>query len=45
MQEDPPFIYLYEPMTFEAIRTRVQDYMPRPAEDYFLMNTWLAIAE
>jgi peptide/nickel transport system substrate-binding protein len=45
MQEDPPFIYLYEPMTFEAVRTRVQDYKPRPAEDYFLMDTWLAIAE
>lgn len=41
MKENPPFIYLYEPLTFEAIRTRVQNYHPRPAEDYFLMNTWV----
>ena len=45
MQENPPFVYLYEPMTFEAIRTRVQDYKPRQAEDYFLMDTWLVIEE
>ncbi len=41
MQEDPPFIYLYIPYTFEAINTRVQDYHPRPAETYFLYYTWL----
>ena len=41
MQEDPPFIYLYQLMTFEAINTRVQNYTPRGAEDYFLMNTWV----
>jgi peptide/nickel transport system substrate-binding protein len=45
MQENPPFIYLYEPYTFEAVRDRVQDYHPRPAEIYFLMDTWLAIGE
>jgi peptide/nickel transport system substrate-binding protein len=39
MFENPPFIYLYVPETFEAIRTTVQDYTPRAAEDYFLMNT------
>ncbi len=42
MQENPPFIYLYEPVTFEAIRDRVQDYRPRPSEIYYLMNTWIA---
>jgi peptide/nickel transport system substrate-binding protein len=45
MQEDPPFIYLYQPMAFEAIRTRVQNYTPRAAEDYFLMNTWVIIED
>jgi peptide/nickel transport system substrate-binding protein len=41
MQENPPFIYLYQPMAFEAIRTRVQNYHPRAAEDYFLRETWV----
>ncbi len=45
MHDNPPFIYLYEPYTFEAVRDRVQDYNPRPAEIYFLMDTWLAIGE
>jgi peptide/nickel transport system substrate-binding protein len=45
MHDNPPFIYLYEPYTFEAVRDRVQDYNPRPAEIYFLMDTWLAIDE
>jgi peptide/nickel transport system substrate-binding protein len=45
MQEDPPFIYLYQLMTFEAINTRVQNYTPRGAEDYFLMNTWVITDE
>ncbi len=38
MIENPPFIYLYEPMAFEAVNSRVQNYNPRPAEDYFLMD-------
>jgi len=42
MQEDPPFIYLYEPMAFEAIRDTVQDYRPRGAEQQYLFYTWLA---
>jgi len=42
MQEDPPFIYLYEPMAFEAVRDYVQDYRPRSAEDYWLFYTWVA---
>jgi len=41
MQEDPPFIYLYEPVAFEAIQTRVKDYFPRPAEDYWLYETYV----
>jgi ABC-type transport system substrate-binding protein len=45
MQENPPFIYLYEPMAFEAVRDYVQDYRPRAAEDYFLWYTWVAKAE
>jgi peptide/nickel transport system substrate-binding protein len=45
MQEDPPFIYLYQLMTFEAINTRVQNYTPRPAEDYHLRNVWVITEE
>jgi hypothetical protein len=32
-------------MTFEAISTRVQNYTPRPAEDYHLKNTWVITEE
>ena len=41
MREDPPFIYLYEPVQFEAINTRVQGYKPRSAETYFLYDTFI----
>ena len=41
MYENPPFIYLYVPETFEAVRSNVRDYRPRAAEDYFLMFTYL----
>jgi peptide/nickel transport system substrate-binding protein len=41
MRENPPFIYLYEPYTFEAINTRVQNYTPRPAETYYLFDTFV----
>jgi peptide/nickel transport system substrate-binding protein len=41
MRENPPFIYLYEPYTFEAINTRVQNYTPRAAETYFLFDTFV----
>ena len=41
MQEDPPFIYLYQPVAFEAINTRVQGYNPFPAETYDLYETWV----
>jgi len=39
MQENPPFIYLYEPVTFEAINPKVKDYRPRAAENYYLKYT------
>jgi peptide/nickel transport system substrate-binding protein len=42
MYENPPFIYLYQPNTFEAISTRVQNYRPRAAEDYFLKDVFIA---
>lgn len=42
MIDNPPFIYLYEPMAFEAIRDHVQDYKPRGAEEYYLWYTWVA---
>ena len=38
MYENPPFIYLYQPQTFEAIRDNVQNYKPRAAEDYYLFD-------
>jgi peptide/nickel transport system substrate-binding protein len=41
MYDNPPFIYLYVPETFEATRDNVVDYRPRAAEDYFLMFTYL----
>ena len=41
MQENPPFIYLYEPVAFEAVQNRVMDYYPRSAEDYWLFETWV----
>jgi peptide/nickel transport system substrate-binding protein len=45
MQEDPPFIYLYEPIAFEAINTRVQRYKPRSSEVYFLWDGTFVIEE
>ncbi len=40
MYDNPPFIYLYEPVTFEAVNNRVQAYAPRAAEEYYLKDTW-----
>lgn len=45
MKDNPPFIYLYEPMAFEAIQDRVQDYKPRGAEEYYLWYTYVADAQ
>lgn len=41
MKENPPFIFLYEPMAFEAIRDYVRDYRPRSAEQYYLFYSWV----
>ncbi len=41
MQKNPPFIYLYEPVTFEAVSTKVKDYRPRAAENYYLKYTYV----
>ena len=38
MREDPPFVYLYFPQAFEGVTTRVQNYQPRGAEQYFLWD-------
>lgn len=45
LYDDPPFIYLYQPNTFEAINAAVQNYKPRDAEDYYLKGVFLAGAE
>jgi peptide/nickel transport system substrate-binding protein len=42
MYDNPPFIYLYEPNTFEAINAAVQNYKPRAAENYYLKGVFLA---
>jgi len=36
MKEDPPFIYLYHLISFEAVRTGVKNYQPRLSEQYYL---------
>ena len=41
MRDNPPFIYLYERFTFEAIRSQVEDYRPRANEHCLLMYIWL----
>lgn len=42
MKENPPFIYLYQPMTFEAINSKVNGYHPRPAELYYLKGVTIS---
>ena len=41
MQENPPLIYLYEPVTFEATTARVRDFTPQTNEMMYLLNTWV----
>lgn len=36
MYEDPSFIYLYQPLIFEAVNQRVQNYQPRANEEIHL---------
>ncbi len=38
MFDEPPFIYLYEPISFEAISDRVVNYKPRVAEEFYLWD-------
>ena len=38
MYNDPPFIYLYQPFSFEAVSDSVVNYKPRAAEDYWLFD-------
>ena len=38
MHDDPPFVYLYYPEAFEAVRARVTNYQPRAAEEYYLWD-------
>jgi peptide/nickel transport system substrate-binding protein len=42
MVENPPFIYLYEPYSFEAITARVEGYTPSSTEQYYAKDIWLA---
>jgi peptide/nickel transport system substrate-binding protein len=42
MYDEPPFIYLYSPETFEGVSTRVQDYKPRANEMKYLMEVSVA---
>lgn len=42
MTDDPPFLYLYQPVIFEAVNVRVQGYQPFPAEEYFLRTVRLS---
>ena len=38
MRENPPFVYLYYVQTFEAVSSKVQNYKPRSAENWYLWN-------
>jgi peptide/nickel transport system substrate-binding protein len=42
MREDPPFIYMYQPVIFEAVNSAVDGYQPLPAEEYNLRAVRLA---
>ena len=45
MKENPPFIYLYEPIAFEAVNIRVQEYKPRSYEGYYLWDGTFVVGE
>ena len=42
MRENPPFIYLYQPVIFEATDASLVGYQPRAAEEYFLKRVRFA---
>lgn len=44
MFDNPPFIYLYQPFTFEGVSARVSGYSPRAEEGYWLKFVSLAAA-
>ena len=41
MKEDPPFVYLYQELAFEATQNRVKDYKPRVSEQIYLKGTYI----
>ncbi len=41
-QQDPPFVYLYYPDSFEATRSRVVGYTPYASEEYYLWGVSLS---
>ena len=41
MMDNPPFIYLYEPVSFEAVNNAVQGYAPNSVEQYYLKDVSL----
>ncbi len=41
MVENPPFIYLYEPYSFEATTAHVEGYTPSSNEQYYAKDIWL----
>ena len=45
MRENPPFVYLYFPQAFEGVATRVQNYQPRGAEQYYLWDVSVTDAQ
>ena len=44
-QEDPPFVYLYYPDSFEATRSRVVGYTPYASEEYYLWGVSVSDAK
>lgn len=42
MHDNPPFIYLYQPVSYEAVSSMVQGYMPDNVESYFLNEVTLS---
>jgi len=42
MIENPPFIYLYEPYSFEATTAHVAGYAPSSNEQYYAKDVWIA---
>ncbi|MEM7532177.1 MAG: ABC transporter substrate-binding protein [Chloroflexota bacterium] len=43
--DDPPFIYLYEPIAFEATQGNIQGYSPRASEQFYLKDVVIGSGE